>query len=613
MSIRSSSSTSEALEERPRRAAPVPEPAPAADGGPAAIALRAPAGRWGRIGEAAGGQAVLLVALLLLLAYLVVPPMLTVLDTSVHQVDARGGQGALTLTNFTGLLSGSSLGRALSNSVLFALGSTVLALLIGGVLAWIVARTNTPLRALGHAIAFLSLAVPFVLYTIAWLLILGRQGPVNRFLMSTFGLAQPPIDAYSLWSMILVEGFLWSPLAFLMLSATFQAMDPSLEESAMMSGGNVWHTLTRVTLPLCWPGILSTALLALIRSFESFEIPALVGMPGKVYVLTTQVYQQTKVTPPDYGSASAYAVVLMAFVLLALRVYARATSQASRFQTISGKGFRPRLMDLGRWRYVAAAGVLGYFLVLVIAPLTMLVWASLMPFYQPPNLDALRLVTLKNYTTVLTQPSFVATIGNTLLVGLLSAVGVMAVSALASWLVVKGRVPGRALLDQLGALPLVFPGIVLGLAILQLYLRLPVGVYGTLWILGIAYVTRYLPYGMRYGNAGLLQIHRELEEAAATSGAGFWTAYVRIVLPLLAPVLLAGFMFVFLLSTKELSMTVLLSSPRSQVMSVAFFELWNNGQVTEVAAFGVAWGAALALFAGALFALGRRYGLQLHD
>lgn len=564
-----------------------------------------------RVADFLTGQGLLFGALLLLFAYIVIPPLYSVVETSFFQVDVRGSRGAATFENYAGLFRGRGLLQAFWNTIVFSIGGTVLAISLGGGLAWIVSRTNTPLRGLGHVVAFVSLAVPFVLYTISWLLVLGRQGPVNRFLMSMFGLQQPPIDAYSLWAMVLVEGFLWSPLAFLMLSATFQAMDPSLEESSMMSGGSVWQTMTRVTLPLCWPGILSTALLVFIRAFESFEIPALVGMPGRVYVLTTEVYQNTKGTPPDYGGASAYAVALMGFVLIALYFYSRVTRQASKFQTISGKAFRPRTMDLGRWRYVTTALLLLYFLVLVVTPLALIVWAAFMPFYQPPSVEGLRLATNKNFITIFSDTSFVNAIRNTLLAGAASALVVVALGALGSWIVVKSHLRGRLTLDQLGTLPLVFPGIVLGLAILQLYVRLPLPVYGTLWILGIAYVTRYLPYGMRYGNSGLLQIHRELEEAGATSGAGFWTVYRRIVLPLVAPVLLAGWVFVFLLSTKELSMSVLLSSPRSQVMSVAFFELWNNGQVTEVAAFGVVWAALLSSVTGLLFLLGRRYGLQI--
>jgi iron(III) transport system permease protein len=566
------------------------------------------------ISQHLSGESVMLVALLAVFGYLIVPPLIAVVQTSFHTVDARGLRGEATLVNYVDLLGRGDLLQPFLNTLWFSIASTALALLIGGGLAWIVGRTNTPLRGLGHAVAFMSLAIPFVLYTIAWLLILGQRGPINTLLMGWLGLSSAPINAYTIWSMIAVEGFLWSPLAFLMLSASFRSMDPALEESAMICGGGIWQTLTRVTLPLSAPAIASIGLLVFIRAFESFEIPALVGMPGRVYVLTTRVFQSTRSTPPDYGGASAYAVVLMAFVLVALYFYSRATRQASRFETISGKGFRPRLMDLGRWRYLASAAILLYFLVLLVLPLALILWASMMPFYQPPSIDALRLATTKNYAAVLTQPSYLTAIRNTLTVGVLSAATIVLLTALASWVVVKSKVRGRLWLDQLGAMPLVFPGIVLGLAIMQLYLALPLlPVYGTLWILGIAYVTRYLPYGMRYSNAGLLQIHHELEEAASVSGAGFWRSYRTVVLPLLAPVLLASWVFVFLLSTKELSMSVLLASPRSQVMSVAFFDLWNNGQVTEVAAFGVLWAAALSLVTAILFLVGRRYGLQVQQ
>ncbi len=301
------------------------------------------------------GRTALLLVLLAILLYLIVPPLYTVVETSFFQIDARGNRGALTLANYATLLQQGHLLESFLNTAAFGLGSTVLALVLGGALAVIVSRTNTPLRGLGHAVAFTSLAVPYVLYTIAWLLILGKRGPVNLALMALFGLSSPPIDAYSLWTMIAIEGFLWSPLSFLMLSTTFRAMDPALEESGMTSGAGVWQTLTRVTLPLAWPAILSTGLLVFIRAFESFEIPALIGMPGRIYVLTTQVYQDTKLTPPDYGGASAYAVVLMAFVLVALHFYGRTTRQATRFATVSGKAYRPRVLDLGPMRYATSA------------------------------------------------------------------------------------------------------------------------------------------------------------------------------------------------------------------------------------------------------------------
>lgn len=584
-------------------------PTPAAAGAGLGSLREAGGARRGLI-RLPSGQALLLVALLAVFAYLVVPPLVVVIQTSLYRTGISGLEGPATLDNYGSLLTGQGLLPAFLNTAGFGAGSTLLALALGGGLAWIVARTNAPLRRLGHAVTFVSFAMPYILYTIAWLFVLGRGGPVNAALMSWLGVTEPPLNPYSLPVMILVEGLLWSPLTFLLLVGMFQAMDPSLEESATMSGAPTLTALRRVTLPLCSPAILSVGLLIFIRAFESFDIPALVGLPGHVSVLSTGLYLRTSSSPPDYGGASAYAVVLMALVILLLRFYARFTQDASRFVTVSGKGFRPRRIDLGPWRALATAAIVLYVVVLLIVPLALIVWASFMPFYRPPSLEALNQATLANYARVLRDPSFSGALKNTLIASAMGAGGVVLATSLASWVVVKSKVAGRHWLDQLGSLPLVFPGIVLGLAYVQLYLRVPIPIYGTLWILALGYVTRYLPYGMRYNSSALLQVHGELEEAAASSGAGFWTTYRSIVLPLVAPTLLGGFLFVFMISTKELSTSILLTGPRTQVMSVSFFQLWNNGQATEVAAFGVLWAAALSVVTLGLFALGRRFGLQ---
>ncbi|HLH21209.1 MAG TPA: iron ABC transporter permease [Chloroflexota bacterium] len=575
-----------------------------------AIALW-PAGRRaldagvGAPGVVAGGVA-------LALAYLTLPPVVVLVQTSLTTLNLRGDIVALTLDHYTRVLTSPAILTLLANTLGFALGSCLLALLVGGALAWIVERTNTPLRRLGYGAALMSFALPYILYTIAWLLLLGKGGPVNAVLMSLAGSDEPVLNVYSLWGMILVEGFLWSPLVFLMLAAVFRAMDPALEEAALMSGANAWRTAFHISFRLALPGLAAVVLLVFIRALESFDIPALVGMPGSVQVFTTLVYQDTRRTPPDYGEASAFGVLLMLVVLACLYYYGRLTHASERFQTVTGKGYRPRPTDLGRWRYLTAALVLGYFALVMVAPLALVIWASVMPFYRRPAVEALASVTSKNYATVLSYPNFADAIRNTVVLGVGTATVVMALMALTAWLSLRGQTRVRGLLDPLASLPLVFPGIVLGLATLRLYLVLPIPIYATLWILLVAYATRYMPYGMRYCHAGLVQIHRELEEAAYVSGASWWTAFRRVLLPLLSPAFWAGWIFVFLLSAKELAMSVLLAGPQSQVVSVMMFDLWNNGQIVEVAAFGVVWSALLALAAGGFFVLARRYGLRMY-
>ena len=237
-------------------------------------------------------------------------------------------------------------------------------------------------------------------------------------------------------------------------------------------------------------------------------------------------------------------------------------ARAARFATVTGKGFRPRTIDLGRWRYLTAAIFILYFVVIVLLPFLVLVWSSLQKFYSAPSWAALSRLSARflprgaRLSAVLRRPCW-----NSLVLAVGSATIVMLVSAVISWIVVRTKIPGRWLLDNLASLPLVFPGLVLGLAIMICYLYLDIGVYGTLWIMLIAYVTRFLPYGMRYNSASMLQIHKELEESAAMSGASWGMTFRRIVLPLLKPGLLAGWIYVVIVSIRELSSSILLYSP----------------------------------------------------
>jgi iron(III) transport system permease protein len=405
--------------------------------------------------------------------------------------------------------------------------------------------------------------------------------------------------------MIMVEGFLWSPLAFLLVGATLRNANPELEEAARVSGASTWMTIRRVTLRLSLPSILALAMLVFIRAIEAFEVPALVGLPGRISVLTTDIYgNMVAQAPPDIGGASALSVLMLALVLVLLAIYGRLSRHAERFATITGKGFRPRPFDLGRLRYAAAGILVLNFLLLLVLPIAMLAWVSLLPFYQPVSPAALALVTLDNYRTVF-SPDHVGLIANTLLVAVATATLAVALTFLAAWLAVR-RAPGGWLVERLATIPLVFPGLILGIAVMQLFLHLPIPLYGTLGILIWAFVINYLPYGMRYSAAGMLQIHRELEESAEMCGASPLMRLRRIVAPLLAPALLAGWLFIFLMAARVLSLAILLSGPRSQTMAVTLFDLWTNGQGTELAALGLIWSMLMAMIAAAFYVLARR-------
>ena len=568
----------------------------------------------GLLGIGAGSQfdvaRVVMVVVSFITAYLVLPPLYSVIQTSLFTTKLTGEIDQFTLRYYEDLLRELQVVGPFLNTLYFAVGAALLATILGGSIAWIVVRTDCPLRSLGYFTAFASFGTPFILYTIGWLLLLGKAGPFNYWLKTLLDQSGPVVNVYSLAGMIFIESLLWSPFVFLMLAAAFRSMDPSLEEASSACGARVWQTMRRISLRLMLPAFFSVMLLIFIRTFESFEIPALVGLPGDIRVLTTSIYLDAQKLPPRYGSAGAFSVLLMMVVAATLYCYFRITREGDRYHTVTGKGYRPTLINLGRWRYAAVSGLVLYSVVLLVLPFLIILWASLLPFYMQPSIEAIGRFTIKNYITAIHFPKVTDAIKNSVLLGLGSASFVMVLTTLASWLLVRSKIRGRWLLDLLTTMPLLFPGIVMGLAILRFYLFVPIPVYGTLWILLIAFVTRYIPYGIRYTHSGLLQLHKELEEASYVSGASWFSSMRRIVLPLITPSFLGGWIFIFLLSAKELSMSVLLVSPQTPVVSVAIFELWENAQVGELAAFGVIWTAILVTVAIVYYGFARRYGIQ---
>ena len=543
--------------------------------------------------------AVLTLALLLL----VVPPLIFLLNGSLHTTTVTGGLGDFTVAYYRKLIADRQFFGSLANSLVFAVGSMAIALVFGGLVAWLVERTNAPFKAFAYLTAIISLGTPFVLYVIAWLFLFGRNGPLND-LITALGL--PRFNVYSMPGMILVEGFLWSPLAFLLLSSVFQQANADYEDAARMSGAGIFRTMTRVSMRLALPAFAAVALLIVVRSIEAFEVPALVGLPGKIQVLTTNIYLGMKEkVPPDLGYASAFSVVLLLLAGGLIGLYGRIARYAARYHTVTGRGFRARLFDLGPARSIGGSVILLNFLLLLLMPILGLIWLALMPYTQGVSRRGFGLMTLDNFRTVMHSTFYIDLVWQTLAMSAGAATCVMALTVLAGWLAVRRR-PGAWLLDQLATAPLIFPGIVLGVAMIQIYLSVPVAIYGTLWAFILAFTIRYLPYGMRYAASGILQIHPELEEAAAIAGSLLRTALRRIVVPLATPALLAGWLFIFLVAARDLSLAVILASPRAQPVSVAMFDLWANGQGTELAAFGLVWTAIMTAIATAFYLIGRR-------
>jgi iron(III) transport system permease protein len=546
-----------------------------------------------------------------LTVYLGVVPLGFLLWQSFFTPQTAAKAAVFTLGNYRLAYGAAETWVLFWNSLQFAAGTSALSFALGTLLAWMNERTNTPFKALFFALSVIPLIIPGILFTVAWILLGSPKiGLINLVLQSLFGTDAVFINIYSLAGMVWVDGLHYSPIAFLLMTAAFRSMDPALEESAVMSGAGVLQVAGRITLPLVWPAVFATLLILFVRAIESFEVPALLGLPVGIHVFTSAIYQAVHRYPSQIGLASAYAVTLLAITSVGVYFQSRLSSRGSRYATMTGKGFRPRTIDLGRWRYLATAIFLVYFLLIVLLPFAVLLWSSLQKFYSVPSMEALSRLTLDPYRTILGYPTIVRSVWNSLLLAVGSATLIMLVTSVICWIVVKTRLPGRWLLDNVASLPMVFPGIVLGLAIMILYLYLPIGVYGTIWIMLIAYITRFMPYGLRYNTTSMLQIHKELEESAAMSGASWTTTFRRIILLLLKPGLIAGWIYIMIVSIRELSSSILLYSPGTEVLSIVIWELWENGQYVELSALGVMF--ILGLFVLVLVAqwVGRKFGIK---
>jgi iron(III) transport system permease protein len=549
------------------------------------------------------GQLLVVGIALIVIAWLALVPLARLLHGTFVE------DGSFTFDAFSRAYASFPLEALIRNSLVFSIGATLVAVVIGTALAYITERTDTPMRSLIFVAALAPFIFPGILYNIAWVFIGSpRLGLINT-IFSPF-VDSPVFNVFTMFGLIVVEGLSNAPIAFLLMMAAFRAMDPSLEESAVMSGARLSTVLRRITLPLVVPAIAAAALLLMVASIASFETPAVLGIPGDIWVFTSRIYRVLGQFPVDYGQAGAYGVSLVILCTLGILAYNRLTSSGKRYQTISGKGFRPRRVQLGRWRWPVALATFVYFGISVLLPLFMLLWISLQPFTRMPSVDALGSLTLDNYRVVFEDDLVVRSFWNSALLGVGSATVVMLLTAVAAWVVVKTRLRGRWLLDNLTFIPLVFPGLVLGLALLFVYLRSPIqGIYGTLWILLIAYCTRFMPIGMRYAVASMFQLSSELEESAQASGATWGQTLRRVVIPLIAPGLLAGWVFVLIVGIRELSTSILLYSSGTEVLSITVWELYETGQYGALTALGVLMIAVLVTIVALAQILARRIGV----
>lgn len=555
------------------------------------------------------GQTIGVGFLTLLLIWLIMVPLALVVWGAFR--DGQPGQpGVYTLMKFVDAYSG-TLVQTVGNTLIFALGAAISALTLGTFLAWVTERTDAPLRPLIYAIALFPLIAPGVLMASAWVLVLHPKiGIINVWARSLFGIEGTLFNGYSMGGMIWAQAIDQVSLPFLLMAAAFRSMDPSLEEASFVSGARFSTTMRTVTLPLLLPAVLAVFLLVFVRAIESFDVPAVLGVPGGVPVFATQVFLAVWDVPQDYNVASAFGVGYLAISLFLLYLYHRATRMSERYVTVTGKAFRPRRMQVGRWRWPVSLFSLLLLAFGVGLPVFVFTWTSFLKFYQVPSLSQLSRFTLDNYREILELPNTLQSIYNTLLVGILSSLIIVLIAATISWIVIRTRIRGRKFLDFLSFSPIAIPGTVMGLALLWLYLVVPIPIYATIWILIVAFVGKYITVAVRSTHASMHQISKELEEVSTVSGASWGRTFRSVVMPLMAPGLVVAFIYSLSLTFKVLSMPILLGSVDTKLMSVTIYNLYQDGQYPMLSAMGVILLLLVLSLAMAGTYVGRRFGVK---
>jgi len=545
-----------------------------------------------------------------IVVYLTLAPLLMILY-GTFQDGPPGTDAAFTFDNYRRAFSNPNLLTSGANSIVFSLGAALVSFCIGTFLAWVTERTNTPLKSVIYAMVLFPFVIPGILITISWVLLLSPKiGLINWFFTAVLGFTTPPFNVYSMGGMIWVFGVDHVTLPFFLMAAAFRSMDPSLEEAAHTSGMGFLSTIWHINLKLMIPSILAIWLLLFVRGIETFEAPAVIGIPAGIKVFATEIFLALKDVSPDYNLAGTYAIFYLIITIVGILLYLKATAASEKYTTITGKGYRPRTQNLGGWRYVTFSVSFLILFVTVLIPVMMIVWTSFLPFYSRPSRYIVSLLTLQNYKEVFELDMITRAFMNNVFVGGISAIIAVLLASGISWIVIRTRLKGRKLLDIVAFTPIAFPGMVMGLALVWMYLILPIPVYGTLWILVIGYVTKYIPIALRASHSSMLQLHPELEEASEISGSSWPRTFFRIVIPLILPGLLVGWFYVFTLTFKVLSIPVLLSHVGTEVFPVVIFILYESGEFPALCALGVMLIGMLTVVAGIARLVAGRFGVQ---
>lgn len=515
----------------------------------------------------------------------IITPVIIVLWRS-FTTGKLGFSVGLTLTNYLRVFADRDILPMLVNSVVYAGGAAALGTVLGALLAWIVARTNTPGKTLVELMPLYPILMPPIMKNIAWILLLApRSGILNNMLQQVFGIEMQPFNAFSMAGMIWVFGLACVPLGYLFLLPIFLSFDPSLEESAYIAGSKPVNTTLKITLPLALPAFFSAFVLNFLRGLRSFETPVLQGTPGNINVFVARVYDSMALEF-NSGLATAYSMVLVVLSVVVLVVYVRATRFSERYATITGKGYRVKVLDIGAWKYVTFLAVVVYFLVGIVIPFVVLIVVSMIPYFDydtfmkfPSNM------VFTNYHTVIRHPSFVTGLYNSLILSTTIALVTVLAGIVMAFTIYRTSTYGAKLFEFIGTLPLAFPPLVLSVGLVIVFLGTPL--YNSLWALGIGLFVAYFPYAFRNASGSIVNIHKELDEAAWVHGAKWRHVFFKITLPILKPAVGGALFYIFIEAIRNVDVAVLLTSPGREYGPVTLFEYFRVGQWAEAAAGGV--------------------------
>jgi iron(III) transport system permease protein len=496
---------------------------------------------------------------------------------------------------------------AIGNTFYLALVRVAITSALAIFFAWVVTRTDTPFKGFIEVMLWLGFFLPLLPMTMGWILLLDPYyGLINKFLMFVFTLSQPPFDVYSYWGIIWCHLAFSTSVRFLLMTPAFTAMDAALEDAARTSGSSNLGVLMRITIPILAPAILASTALGFIRSLESLEIEMILGIPAGIYVVPTKIWDYIHWEPPLYERATALCSIFLVFIFLLIWVH-RTYLRGREFTTVTGRSYMVRTFPLGRWRWVTCSFCLLFIFVMIILPLATLVMGTFMEFFG--NFDVENTWTLRHWTTVFTDPVFLRSLKNTLILGLGAAIVGTILYALTSYMIVRTRLPGRAFIDVLSWLPWALPGVLISLALLWAvlgsgdYVKL---IYGTVSVLVLAIIIKEMPLGTQIIKAGVLQISNELEEASSASGANWSTSFRRILLPLLRPTMMAVAIITFISAARDIPTVIFLSTHHTRTLSLLMLDYIADANKEKSAVLGV----FLVLLIFALLLIGRLLGFR---